>query len=526
VQTSQTPPPAADYDVIVVGLGPIGATLSILLGTHGLRVMALDPTLEPYNTPRAIGFDQEAMRVFQQIGIAPELADITAGYRDSEYRTATGEVIRRFEAPPAPHLLAWPPALTFVQPPLERALRAKAASMSNVELRLGTELVEMETADGIASLTLRKLADDRRAVATARYVVGCDGGNSFVRRTLDIELDDIDFDQPWLVADLLLKDGVAAPGLPDLNVQFCDPARPHTFVYGAQNLRRWEFRIMPGEDPAEMARPETVWRLLEGRLSPDEATLWRTSSYRFHALVARHWRQDNFLLAGDACHMTPPFLAQGMVQGIKDTANLSWKLAAVCNGADPALLDSYETERRPHVIEVISTTKALGCIIGQTDPALAAQRDVEMLALMRAGKGVSLRQNLLPPLYGGVLTSADKPQAPVGTPAPQPFVMEGGDWQRLDDVTGAVWRLLALPSLQLDAISKARLQQAGIAVHVIAVDDTFGALREQDTVFAKWAATHGIEAILVRPDHLVFAEVKNPSELVKALDTLSELMPA
>lgn len=154
----------------------------------------------------------------------------------------------------------------------------------------------------------------------ARFTMSCDGGSSFVRKHLAIAFEDLIFDERWLVVDMIVNEGVE---LPDVNIQFCDPARPHTFVVGPNNLRRWEFMLMPGETPGEMAEDASVWALLKPWRDPSQARIWRAATYPFHALVAEQWRKGNVFLAGDACHMTPPFLAQGMVQGIQDTVNLA-----------------------------------------------------------------------------------------------------------------------------------------------------------------------------------------------------------
>lgn len=388
-----------EADVVVVGLGPVGITLCNLLATAGVRVEGIDAADDVYALPRAIGMDHEVMRVFQNIGAADAIAAATGEYRPSEYRSANGVLLRRFESPSEPYPLAWPPYLTFIQPELERALRANGKRFPNLTLRTGTELVSLENPERPV-LTLHDKASGARTRRTPRFVIGCDGAASFVRRRLGVALEDLDFDEPWLVVDMILEDGHVA--LPETNVQFCDPARPHTYVCGPDRLRRWEFMILPGESPAEINRPERIWQLLSPWLRPDQARLWRSATYNFHALVAERWRVGSVFLAGDACHMTPPFLAQGMVQGIKDAANLAWKLAHVMGGASERLLDTYEAERRPFIREVIEVTKRLGKVICEVDPGKARARDAEMVAAMHAGQGVQIRQNLFPPSVTGL----------------------------------------------------------------------------------------------------------------------------
>ena len=222
-------------DVAVIGLGPVGITLCNILGSLGIDVVGIDAREDVYALPRAIGMDHEVMRVFQNIGIAEDLATVVSEYRDSVYRAADGALLRRFVSPPPPHKLGWPAYLTFVQPKLERTLRAKAWNSDRIALYTGVEVVDLENPE-TPRLTLRDSSTGETAILNPRYVVGCDGGPSFVRRKLGIRFEDLVFDQPWLVIDVILGDGPF--DLPDTNVQFCHPARPHTFVILPGQLRR------------------------------------------------------------------------------------------------------------------------------------------------------------------------------------------------------------------------------------------------------------------------------------------------
>lgn len=507
------------WDVAIVGLGPVGVTLSALLAARGVRVLAVDAAADIFNLPRAIGLDQEVMRAFQEFGVADSLAEATSPYRPTEYRTADGEVIRRFESQEPPFPLAWPPYLTFLQPELERILRNHISASGNVDMQLATEVQGLAESDAGLSLTLRDKASGEARIETVRFVVGCDGGNSFVRTHLGIRFEDLVFDEPWIVVDMLLDADVP---LPQVNVQYCDPARPHTFVVGPDNLRRWEFMLLPGEDPVAMSGEESVWALLSPWLKRGEARLWRAAAYRFHALVAERWRQGNVFLAGDACHMTPPFLAQGMVQGIKDAVNLSWKLATVLKGAPDGLLDTYEAERRPLVREVIAITKGLGAIICERNPTAAEERNRRMRTDMISGAGVSLRQDLFPPIRPGPLCQPQTgTESAAGRPAPQPEIVFGdGTLRRLDDLTGQGFYLLALPGFEPDEGTTARLSSLGIAIYHIVAAGERGTFIERHDTFRRWMEKHNAQAILVRPDRMVFAGVNSTDDLSAALDAL------
>ncbi|NSY39355.1 bifunctional 3-(3-hydroxy-phenyl)propionate/3-hydroxycinnamic acid hydroxylase [Leisingera sp. ANG59] len=508
---------ADQYDVAIIGMGPVGITLAKLLGSFGANVLAIDAAPDIYDLPRAIGMDQEVMRVFQQIGVADDLAPFISTYRPSEYRTSGGEVIRRFTSQTPPYPLGWAPYLTFLQPDLERVLRHHAATDSNIDMRTGWELTDIKTDGQLATLTLREMVTGVVHTTAARFTVGCDGGTSFVRKHLNIAFEDLIFDEPWLVVDMIVNEDVE---LPDVNIQFCDPARPHTFVVGPNNLRRWEFMLMPGETPDEISEVDSVWTLLKPWLDPSQARLWRAATYRFHALVAENWRKGNVFLAGDACHMTPPFLAQGMVQGIKDTVNLAWKLDAALKGADPALLDSYEGERRPLVREVISVTKDLGRIICETDVDKAEARNAQMRQDMVKGRGETVRQNLFPPIGPGLCCmESDTSDAP-GRPAPQPRVETANGWLLLDEITGPCWTVLATDTFDIAPETRAKAEALGVSVNAIGP----GGLSEEDSVFVDWMTTHKAKAVVTRPDHMVMAALDHPSGLDAVLDRLARLL--
>lgn len=507
------------YDVGIIGMGPVGVTLAKLLAGFGAKVLAVDSASDVYDLPRAIGLDHEVMRVFQQIGVCDDLAPYISAYQTSEYRTAKGDVIRRFTSPPPPFRLGWAPYQTFLQPDLERVLRRHADADPRITLRTGCELVTLKTDGTTATLSLRDTVDGADHTVTSRFAVGCDGGSSTVRKTLGIAFEDLIFDEPWLVVDALIDEPA---DLPNVNIQFCDPTRPHTFVVGPKNLRRWEFMLLPGESPEEMTKDATVWKLLSPWVTPDTARLWRAAAYRFHALVAERWRHENVFLAGDACHMTPPFLAQGMVQGIKDAANLAWKLDCVLRGADAALLDSYDEERRPLVRDVISITKNLGRIIGETDPQRAAHRNDRMRADMAEGRGETVRQDLFPPIGASICRlPAKDTTAAEGYAAPQPRVATPAGWQLLDDLIGARWAVITTDTFDLPQETRQRAEDLGLSIFAIGP----GALAEEHAVFADWMSEKQVDALLTRPDHMVMAASKTATDLDTALVALQRLYP-
>ena len=348
------------YDVAIVGYGPTGATLANLLGACGVRVAVLEREKSLVLQPRAVHFDGEVMRVFQAAGLADALVPVIRPSGGMRYVSPSGVVM--VERKPAlgegPH--GWPNNYLFHQPDLENTLRAGVARFPNVEVFAGVSVSALTPADD--GVQLKTSASDVRA----RWVVGCDGARSIVRQAIGAEHEDLGLHQPWLVVDVVLERDL---DLPYPTVQYCDPARPVTVVNVTGRRRRWEIMLMPGDKPERLTEPETVWRLLAPWIRPGDARLERSALYTFHSLVATRWRKGRLFIAGDAAHQTPPFLGQGMCTGIRDAANLAWKLARVLQGkSSERLLDSYESERAPHARQFIAEAVRLGGILQTTDP--------------------------------------------------------------------------------------------------------------------------------------------------------------
>ena len=515
---------APEYDVVVVGLGPVGAVAAHLLAREGLSVLAVEPSLEPYDKPRAIGIDHEALRVLQKVGITDELSLFMGPYRASEYRSATGEVLRRIVPQPEPHPLSWPPYNTFIQPELERLLRSGLAHWPNLDTALGWRCQSVDQDDTQAKLVLQDVNGDAERTVTSQYVIGCDGAWSPIREAMGLELEDLVFDEPWLVLDILVNDRAV---LPDATVQYCDPARPCTFVHGPADLRRWEIMLLPGEAPMDMLKNDVIWSMLERWLTPEQGRIWRAAAYQFHALVCSEWRRGRFFVAGDAAHQTPPFMAQGLNQGIRDVANLCWKIGEMLrHGAHPALLDTYDEERRPNARAVIELTKNLGKLICERDPIAAAERDRRMLEEMHAGKGEIVRQDLLPPLNGGFLLVDEKGGYAPGTGSvfPQPWVKTEAGLRRMDDAIGARFLMVVQPDWAPTAADCSLAERLGVTFAAVAgrpaSDGVIGILEEAGLI-ETWMCRYGLAAVLVRPDHIVFGSTNGAggeAALLRALE--------
>ena len=498
------------YDALIVGYGPVGATMAALLARHGLRVAVAEQAAGVYDKPRAITLDHEVMRVFQACGVADEIAAFTTPHPGTHYLGVDGEVIRIYDPQPPPHPLGWPPNGTFMQPAVEAVLRACVARSGRADVWLATQAVGVAPHADRVDVTLRG-PDGERTVA-ARYLLGCDGANSFVRKQLAIGHEDLAFDEWWMVVDVRLADQTGGTAeLPRKCIQYCWPSRPATFILGPGDLRRWEIKLLPGETPEAFGAPDNVKRQLARFVDPATVEVWRSAVYRFHALVADRWRVGRVFLLGDACHQTPPFMGQGMCAGIRDAANLAWKLALVRHaGAHDGLLDTYERERKPHVKTLVGFAKKAGEVIGELDLAAALARDAVLRDQLARGEQETVRQRFIPSLVAGVIDAGAGDAA--GTLFVQPRV--GPDARLLDDVIAPRF-LLATTSwnaqawLTPDTLDLWRRLGGeriviGPANAVRDGDDDVHHLVEQDRLFADWMARHGAAAVIVRPDRYVY----------------------
>ena len=516
---------SADPEVLVVGMGPSGVALAGLLGQRGIRTAVFDRLPGLFPLPRAAGMDHEVMRIAQELGVAEQLAEVVVPYRASEYRGVGGAVIKRLDSPPPPYRLGWDPMFAFDQPAFEAVLRRRVRELPAVTVSLEAEVVAVgQDDDGV-------WADVRDSGATAvrrvrgSYLVACDGGASPVRRELGITMTDLGFHENWLVVDAIVDDEEVRRRLPATQVQYCEPGRPATFVNLVGHHRRWEIALDPGELPVGPVDNDDVWPWLAPWLRPGEARIWRAAAYMFHGLVADRWRAGRILLAGDAAHMTPPFMAQGMAQGMRDVQNLAWKLQAVLERrAGDGLLDSYQAERRPHVVTTTTHTIELGRVICERDESVALARDRELLDAAGGEVPVTLRSTFLPPLRDGVI-AVDTPGA--GEILPQPFLVRDGEQPRLDDVLGTGFRVVATPAIDAADIARLRTAVEPLGGRVVrlhppgtALAASSGDLVERDGVLTGWLEGLGRAVVIARPDHYVYATAASVEEALTLLEDL------
>lgn len=498
---------AYDCDVAIVGLGPTGAMLANLLGLYGWRVIGLESDVEVYPATRAIHFDDECMRVFQFAGLSREVERSSEPFSELELkRTARGKPLLRLQVGsqdhPYGHALAW----WFHQPTFEAHLREGLERYPNVQPLYGVTADEItQTGDRVLIAGHRPSGECIRV--QAKFLVGCDGGRSFVRKSAGISLDSANFDERWVVVDTRTRTGEKDRTLPPNHAQICSPRQPTTYVPLAGPYYRWELMVTDGKSNEQATDPEYVRRQLSELVDLDRIEIVRIACYNFHGLWARSWVSGRIILAGDAAHQMPPFLGQGMCSGIRDAHALSWRLNLILSGCSNAsILDDYFEERSPHVREIIRGAIFFGSLIQTRNRGTAFLRDVILrtLNLSHATRRAFLKGiNRKRPLKHGCLGGS--PLA--GHLALQPQItLPDGRVELLDEVLGRDFAVLARKgSLAQHTVVLEELR-AALPVRTLefgAVSDRADVM-DHSGVLERWFSENRIDFVLIRPDRYVF----------------------
>ncbi|MEQ8698380.1 MAG: bifunctional 3-(3-hydroxy-phenyl)propionate/3-hydroxycinnamic acid hydroxylase [Bauldia litoralis] len=531
------------YDAVIAGCGPVGAVLANLLASQGLTVCVVEKHAPIYDKPRAITFDWEGMRVLQFCGIAHDLAPSTRPHPGTDFVGIDGEIIKVFDPLPPPWDLGWPPTLNFIQPEMERLLREALAARESATMLMGWSVESFRDEGDEVMVEVANPGTGQRRTVAGDFLIGCDGANSPVREALGLALEDYGFDENWLVVDAHQQRETA---LPAKTTQYCWPARPATFLVGPGTLRRWELKIMPGETPEEFQDEARVRAVLAPYVDVDAFEIWRSAAYRFAARVGVRWRKGRVLLAGDAVHQTPPFLGQGLCTGVRDAANLAWKLVHIHRfGFSEALLDSYQAERRPHTATVIRHAKDFGAIIGELDEAKARARDMELSAELAAGRVQTKRQGFIPPLADGIIDPVAEGEGGAGPDGAPPLAGALMAQPRVVRPDGGTCLLDDHAPMDFLYVTGSRAEQAWMAPHaerwralggrrlVISETETpevapsptgVEVLGDAEGAYARWRKRTGGQAVLVRPDRYVYASVPDEAGLAASLDRLTAML--
>lgn len=495
------------FDVAIIGYGPVSEIMALALARQGRSVAIFERWQERYPLPRAVCIDHEIYRVLCALGMREQLPAVS--HAGPWYRWFNAEWKELLAIDWSAESISGGPEVNFVhQPTLESMFDAAVRACPNVQVNLGWEATEVSQTADHAQLVVRHADSGRQRTVRCQYLVGADGANSIVREAIGGGREDKGFEADWLVIDVLPNEGVALD-IPAA-AQYCNPERPTTIVPAGvrdgRHFRRWEFMRLPHETAADLENEERAWQLLEPWVKRDQAVMVRHKVYTFRSLLANQWRNGRLLIAGDAAHVMPPFMGQGMCAGLRDDWNLAWKLALVLDGrADASLLDTYQVERRPHVSDVIDLSMYLGKIICVPDPAQARKRDEAFF------NGSAPPPPAFPQLTDGILRGA--PDKAAGLLSPHGRVRRGDIEGRFDDVAGTGFVLVSRSRQALSGLGAAAQQAIGqldvkTALIVPAgADGNQQGWQDLDGKFLPFMEQHGIETMLVRPDFHLYGAV-------------------
>jgi 2-polyprenyl-6-methoxyphenol hydroxylase-like FAD-dependent oxidoreductase len=501
-----------DSDVLVVGAGPVGQILALLLSQRGLRVSVVERWAQPYPLPRAVALSHDVQRVLRQLGLAEELAGMIEpwgldGHRfvlqDACGRTLTESRVTLDSESGLADMSG------FSQPDLEQLLERRLQADPLIDQHRGFTLEALSDDGSGVTATIRPhtglapIPDGELRTLRAAYAIGCDGANSTVRSLLGLEMTDLGFNRDWLVVDVVPH---TPPTWLPFACQRLGPARSTTLVPAGPGRRRWEFMIMPTDDQDNIDTEENAWRLLKPwQIHPGNADLVRQARYTFRGRWVTQWRRGRVVLAGDAAHQMPPFMGQGFNSGIRDAANLAWRLALLVDGKGrDSLLDDYAAERSTQVAQIVEQTILIGQMFCMTDPEECALRDAELMRLENLGiqeasqnwllRGGTLQDDGIGGhlgLQGKVATRTRTALLDEIIPPPS-FVLLGRDGDpvdRLSPPTRAAWQRLGGRSAHFGP----------------------GGLADSEGKYAAWFEQLNASVVVIRPDFQVFGGVLDPS---------------
>ena len=518
-------------DVAIVGAGPVGTLLAILLGQRGKRVTLVERWGTHYELPRAVTYDHEIARILATLGMDSE-NDPAISYHDELYywknKDRENLQIVDWQSQSAS---GWRVRYWFNQPMMEKRFLAIAATMPSVEIVRGWvgEALEQDS-DGV-TLTIKRNPEETDSgetkVIRAQYLAGTDGANSFVRNSLGIENEDKGYFFDWLILDMIMKyDYVAERSHEPAQWQLCDPSRPTTIVPGGPGpdpegpaRRRWEYMLLPGESVEEMTTETKAWELLANwGVTPENAELERSAVYRFQARWAKEWNKGRCVIGGDAAHLMPPFAGEGMCAGVRDAVAMAWRLNGILEGKyGPEVLDSYTSERVEHAKHYINFSQELGQIICIHDEEEGAKRDAMMMEDLKARGGTPVPTDLC---HLGKGAWCDE-SAHAGELSVQGIVEANGKRDRFDQAVGQGWILFGYetdPAAALTEAQRAQLEQIeGFTVELCGPCGGCEVVDVEGT-FKAWLDDIDAKYVLIRPDFYVALTANNAETLQSRFD--------
>ena len=500
------------YPVVVAGLGPVGALAGNLLGRMGINVLILEKFQEINREPRAVHLDDISMRIFRLADLSEEVERITVPLKKYGFLDAQNRPLWEIFAPDYTEN-GFSRSSMFYQPELEEILHRGLKRYSGIQVQTGAEIQNIESVeDALYRVEYRDLESGDRKTVISPYVLGCDGARSLTRKHMGSGLRDLEFHQSWLVVDLLIKSKTETP---KAVLQYCDPKRPTSYVLSSGNRRRFEFMIQEGESKEEIDRPETIEKLIRARMHLPETQIIRSAIYRFHSLIANQWRKGGMFLLGDAAHQTPPFLGQGLNQGIRDVMDLTWKLRMVLeNRAGSELLETYQSEQEPRTENLIRLTMLLGSLIQSSNSTRAffTRFFFRLLSsLPFLGKILEKNMGRLPPLGPGFF-QAD-PNGLTGESFPSGRVLDAeGREIEIDEILENEFAILSVSpaDLKIDTDAELRFLKENLKARVFLLSGVSMSVADHSILYdtegslLDWFKEKGVKTVLLRPDRYVF----------------------
>ena len=469
-------------NVLIVGFGPTGAVLANLLSKYNLSINVIEKENQVYNLPRAVHFDDEIMRIFKTIGVFEKLIKKTIINKGTRFVDEKDNLILDWPRPRQITINGFYPSYRFHQPDLEKILRKNLELNDNIKIHYNAELVELKNKGMFVEAKFVNKITNSYQTIHADYVVGCDGANSFVKKIIGSETIDFGFEEKWAVLDLILHK--KNKKLPDRTIQYCSKNIPVTYCRNVGRRRRWEISLNKSFTEMDLLNEKKIWKFLSKWIVKEEAVIERKTIYTFKSEIAKKWRKDRIFIAGDAAHLSPPFMGQGMCSGLRDVSNLFWKIAYCCSfGHKEKLLESYESERLENVKEYIITTINMGKLLNSIG-------DTHVSDTVKDGQDGSKIMTSIKPSLGPGLGS------------------------KTDDLRGQIFPYISLNKKiienfddqfdkELVLLSRQKLTSYNIK-HI-----NVNKYEELLTIFNNL----NIKALILRPDRFIFSSLKNNSDI-------------
>lgn len=500
-------------DIIVVGGGPTGVMAANILSKYGLKTIVFDKLKDIFPHPRAAVIDDDIVRIIQFAGLAEEVLEISTVSKGYQFLDQQGTPMFGFKRTGENTSNGYPASLTIRQPLIEEVLR-RGLKDENITFFPNHEVIDVEEIGQMVQVKVKDLSTKEEKIYQAKYVIAADGAKSTVRKLLGIKREDLNFDHPWFIVDIKAPKGL---NLPNINLQYCNPSRAATYIYLGDDMYRWEIALLENETQSTYKTDESIKELLSNWMDSTDIIVDRKITYEFHVLLAKQRRKGRILLAGDSAHQMAPFLGQGLSSGLRDIANICWKIAHIMKyDFDEAILESYEKERLPHVEKILRQVVQLGEIIQTDNQEIADFRDrlfryLNSIPNVREALHNQFRSSS--PIGSGFHHSTLKSEE--NTLFPQTTVtLLHGEKDKSDNVIGSGFGIIVSPNMtenELDILKKKidtlNLSDFSVCFQVVTQQPThIGQMMEETPYLTEWFSENQVDVAIVRPDRYVYAK--------------------